>query len=407
MNEHSRDGLIPNPKLRLREQFREVARFKHLSLRTEEAYWDWVARFLRFHRARKFANKSSELRKIGSTESRPTQEKEVSARGDARPTIVALEKSEIGSQSGNGDGFSSQRQAGSLSHDGWRHPLDMGTAEVREFLTYLAAERNVAVATQNQALNALVFLYREVLGREFGTLGEFERPRRGERLPVVLTRAEVEKVLGCAEPKYRLILKLLYGTGMRLLEGLRLRVKDVDFGQGHVVVRDGKGMKDRVTVLPESLRPFLKEQILKVRNLHLKDLAAGLGRVYLPGALQLKYPNADREFGWQWVFPSSRMAIDPQTVNPGSTESRPTLRRHHLTETAIQRAMKNAVRAAGISKPASCHTLRHSFATHLLEAGYDLRTLQDLLGHKDVSTTQIYTHVMQKPGLGVRSPLDH
>jgi len=273
----------------------------------------------------------------------------------------------------------------------------MGGTEVREFLTHLAVERRVAVATQNQALNALVFLYREVLGRELGELGEFERARRRERVPVVLTRQEVERVLRCTAPKYRLVLQLLYGTGMRLLEGLRLRVKDVDFGQGHIVVRDGKGMKDRVTVLPESLRGLLQAQIARVRNLHEKDLAAGLGRVYLPEALRRKYPHADREWGWQWVFPSSRVAVDPLD---GARK------RHHLMETAIQRAMKEAVRAAGILKPASCHTLRHSFATHLLEAGYDIRTVQDLLGHKDVTTTQIYTHVMQKPGIGVRSPLD-
>lgn len=333
--------FLPNPKARLREQFREVARFQHLSLRTEEAYWDWVVRFLKFHRDHR------------STESGPTGQ--------------------------------------------WRHPREMGGPEVREFLVHLAAERNVAVSTQNQALNGLVFLYREVLGREFGALGEFERPQRRERLPVVLTRREVETVLGCAEPKYRLVLQLLYGTGMRLLEGLRLRVKDVDFGQGLVVVRDGKGMKDRSTMLPEMLRGLLQAQIAKVRNLHQKDLANGLGRVYLPGALKLKYPKADQELGWQWVFPSTRIAVDPLDG---------VRKRYHLTETAIQRAMKSAVRAADISKPASCHTLRHSFATHLLESGTDIRTVQELLGHKDVSTTQIYTHVMQRPGIGVRSPLD-
>jgi integron integrase len=346
-----RERFLPNPGARLREQFREVARFRHLSLRTEEAYWDWIRRFILFHR-RKGA--------VGSGVG-----------------VVA--------SSGEGEGWI------------WRHPREMGGAEVREFLTHLAVARSVAVATQNQALNALVFLYREVLGRELGELGEFERAQRRERVPVVLTRQEVERVLRCAAPKYRLVLQLLYGTGMRLLEGLRLRVKDVDFGQGHIVVRDGKGMKDRVTVLPESLRGLLQAQIARVRNLYEKDLAAGLGRVYLPGALRLKYPHADREWGWQWVFPSSRVAVDPLD---GARK------RHHLLETAIQRAMKEAVRAAGVLKPASCHTLRHSFATHLLEAGYDIRTVQDLLGHKDVTTTQIYTHVMQKPGIGVRSPLD-
>jgi integron integrase len=334
MNDRAREYLLPNPKAKLRDQFHEVARFKHLSLRTEQTYWEWTRRYLVFHKERK---------------------------GD------------------------------------WRHPRDMDAKEVREFLTHLAAERRVAVSTQNQALNALVFLYREVLGREFGALGEFERPQRRERLPVVLAKCDVQKVLGCAESKYRLILQLLYGTGVRLLEGLRLRVKDVDFQRGQVVVRDGKGMKDRVTMLPDALRGPLQAQLAKVKNLHSRDLAAGFGRVYLPGALKVKYPRAEKEFAWQWVFPSSRIAIDPLDGLQ---------KRHHLTETAIQRAMKQAVNAAGITSPASCHTLRHSFATHLLESGTDIRTVQDLLGHKDVTTTQIYTHVTQKPGIGVRSPLD-
>ena len=338
------DHLVPNPKLRLRDQFHEVARFRHLSLRTEQTYWDWAVRYLRFHR---------------------TQDR--------------------------------TRWNASLPNQGWRHPREMGAAEVREFLTHLAVARHVAVSTQNQALNALLFLYRDVLGREFGALGEIERPQRRERLPVVLTRAEVERVLAGAEPKYRLVIELLYGTGMRLLEGLRLRVKDVDFERGQVVVRSGKGDKDRVTVLPERLRERLQAHLARVRSLHEQDLAAGQGRVYLPGALKLKYPNADRELGWQWVFPSSRLAIDPLDG---------VLKRHHLMETPIQKAMKAAVQRAGLVKPATCHSLRHSFATHLLERGTDIRTVQELLGHKDVSTTQIYTHVMQKPGLGVRSPLD-
>lgn len=342
MNTSIPKRFVANPRSRLKDQLHEVARFKHLSLRTEQTYWDWTVRFLQFHRNHLAAVTDTPLH-------------------------------------------------------GWKHPREMGAPEVRRFLTHLAVERHVAVSTQNQCLNALIFLYREVLGVELGMLGEFERPQRRERLPVVLTRAEVERVLARVDPAYRLVLRLLYGTGMRLLEGLRLRIKDVDFGQSQLIVRDGKGMKDRVTMLPESLRGTLMQQIVRVRNLHEKDLAAGLGRVYLPGALKQKYRNADRDFGWQWVFPSSRIAVDPLDNMR---------KRHHLTETVIQRAMKSAVLAAGLFKPATCHTLRHSFATHLLEGGTDIRTVQDLLGHKDVTTTQIYTHVMQRPGLGVKSPLD-
>jgi integron integrase len=329
-----RERFVPNPKLRLRQQFHEVARFKHLSFRTEQTYWDWIRRFLRFHRD---------------------------------------------------------------LHGVWRHPRELGGAEVTRFLSHLAVNRRVAVSTQNQCLNALVFLYREVIDSPLGELGSFERPQRRQRFPVVLTRVEVQRVLECAAPEYRLVLQLLYGTGMRLLEGLRLRVKDVDFSQGHIVIRDGKGAKDRVTVFPEALRESLQRHLVKVGNLHRKDLDAGLGRVYLPGALSVKFPNADRELGWQWVFPSSRIAVDPLDG---------VRKRHHLTETTVQRVMKEAVQAAGIVKNATCHTLRHSFATHLLENGCDIRTVQDLLGHKDVTTTQIYTHVMAKPGRGVRSPLD-
>jgi len=329
-----RGRLVPNPKAKLRDQVHEVARYRQLSLRTEQTYWDWVHRFLLFARDR----------------------------GGA-----------------------------------WRHPKEMGTEEVRTFLSHLATERKVASSTQNQALNALVFLYREVLGQEFGDLGEFDRPQRREKLPVVLTKEEVRQVLREADARYRLVLELLYGTGMRLLEGLRLRIKDIDFNSGHIVVRDGKGLKDRVTVLPSRLVGSLRAQVAAVRSQHAKDLKAGGGRVFLPGALKRKYPNADAETGWQWLFPSSRMSVDPLDGIK---------KRHHLLETVIQRTMKEAVRKSGVLKNATCHTLRHSFATHLLENGYDIRTLQELLGHTSVTTTQTYTHVMQKPGLGVRSPLD-
>ena len=280
---------------------------------------------------------------------------------------------------------------------GKRHPKDMGTDEVRGFLTHLAAERNVAAATQNQALNALVFLYREVIGGELGWLDGFEPAKRGARLPDVLSREEVQAVLGEMSGTSGLIARLLYGTGLRLLEGLRLRIKDVDFVRNQIIVRSGKGDKDRVTMLPVSLKVELKAHLHRVRELHEQDLALGFGSVWLPKALVVKYPGAAREWGWQWVFPSAEMSVDPVSRKR---------RRHHVSDAGVQRAIKLAAQKAGITRRVSPHVLRHSFATHLLESGTDIRTLQDLLGHADVSTTQIYTHVMAKPGLGVRSPLD-
>ena len=323
------DLLVPNPKLRLRDQVHEVMRFKHYSVRTEESYWLWMRHYILFH------NK--------------------------------------------------------------QHPKDMGLAHVHAFLTHLATEKNVAVSTQNQALNALIFLYAQVLHQPLGQLEEYARPTRPARLPVVLTRIETQALLAVVPAKYGLLTRLLYGTGMRVMEGTRLRVKDVDFGAGHIVARDGKGFKDRITMLPDSLRAPLTEQLERARVWHTKDLAEGCGRVHLPHALARKYPNADREWCWQYVFPADKRAEDPQT----GVE-----RRHHVQEENLQRAVKEAARVAGLSKPVSPHVLRHSFATHLLENGYDIRTVQDLLGHTDVATTQIYTHVMNKPGLGVRSPLD-
>lgn len=280
---------------------------------------------------------------------------------------------------------------------GKRHPKEMGAAEVNGFLGHLALHGGVAASTQNQALNSLVFLYAQVLGRELGELGEFERAARPERLPVVLSREEVRALLAKLEGTQQLIGRLLYGTGMRLLEGLRIRVKDLDFARGQVIVRGGKGDKDRVTMLPESLKESLRAQLHRVRELHEQDLAAGFGEVWLPGALRAKWPRAGREWAWQWVFPSAELSVDPETK---------VRRRHHVTDAAVQRAVKRAAAAAGLLKRVSPHVLRHSFATHLLEGGTDIRTVQDLLGHKDVSTTQIYTHVLAKPGLGVRSPLD-
>jgi integron integrase len=280
---------------------------------------------------------------------------------------------------------------------GKRHPELLGEAEVTAFLNHLAAERQVAAATQNQALSAILFLYREVLGRELAWLDGLQRPTRPPRLPVVLTPAEVERVLAQLTGTRWLIASLLYGAGLRVMECLRLRVKDVDLAYRQVLVRDGKGEKDRVTMLPEKLLQPLRAHLARVRLVHARDLRERYGEVHLPYALARKYPRAGREWCWQYVFPSQHRSADPVDG---------VVRRHHLYESVPQRALKDAARAAGIAKPVSCHVLRHSFATHLLEAGYDIRTVQELLGHSDVSTTMIYTHVLNRGGRGVRSPLD-
>jgi integron integrase len=327
------EKLLPNPKGRLKDQFHEVARFKHLSSRTETAYWEWVVRFLKFHR----------------------------------------------------------EKAGE-----WRHPRDLGSKAVTPFLTYLATERDVGISTQNQALNALLFLYREVLTLPM-VAGDFVRVKRQPGLPTVLTQEEVRELLAAMSGTYHLMARLLYGSGMRILELLRLRVKDLDFARAQIMVRAGKGGKDRVTILPDKLREPLQEHLVWVRQQHDRDLLEGYGTASLPGGLARKYPNAAREWGWQWVFPSSNRSRDDTTGLTG---------RHHMTETGLQRTIKEAMQRTTITKSATCHTLRHSFATHMLEAGVDIRTLQVLLGHKNVATTQIYTHVMQKPGLGLHSPLD-
>jgi integron integrase len=324
------DVFFPNPKVKLLDQVREVMRFRHYAIRTEETYIQWIRQFIFFH------NK--------------------------------------------------------------RHPKEMGAPEIRAFLTHLAVRRQVAASTQNQALNALVFLYKAVLRIEPGDFGEIERAKKPARLPVVLSREEIRRLLDALPAGTTgLMARLLYGTGMRLMECIRLRVKDVDFGQNKLIVRDGKGAKDRVTLLPEKLKPGLQGHLQRVKVLHESDLKEGRGEVYLPFALARKYPNAGKEWGWQYVFPAQKVSTDPRTG---------LVRRHHAGEQTVQRAIKQALRLAKIPKPASCHTLRHSFATHLLEAGYDIRTVQELLGQESVETTQIYTHVMQKPGLGVRSPLD-
>jgi integron integrase len=327
------DKLLPNPKARLEDQFHEVARFKHLSPRSETAYWEWVVRFLKFHRER----------------------------------------------------------AGE-----WQHPRILGSKGVTPFLTYLATERDVSISTQNQALNALLFLYREVLLLPM-VAGDFVRVRRPAGLPTVLTQDEVRELFKAMSGTHQLMARVLYGTGMRLLELLRLRVKDVDFARMQIMVRAGKGGKDRVTILPKTLVEPLQLHLVWVKQQHDRDLVEGYGTASLPGAVARKYPSAGREWGWQWVFPSANRSTDDETGLTG---------RHHLTETGLQRTLKEALQRTTITKSASCHTLRHSFATHMLEARVDIRTLQSLLGHKSVATTQIYTHVMQKPGLGVQSPLD-
>ena len=322
-------GGASRPPRRLLEQLSDRIRVKHYSIRTEQAYSDWVRRFILFH--------------------------------------------------------------------GKRHPREMGAKEVEAFLTHLAVAGRVSASTQNQAKSALLFLYKEVLETELPWLDEVESAKATKRLPVVLTPAEVQRLLAPIEGTVGLILRLLYGTGMRIMECLRLRVKDVDFARSEILVREGKGFKDRVTMLPEKLLAPLSEHLARVKTLHEADLADGFGEVYLPWALERKYPNAAREWAWQYVFVAAKRSVDPRSG---------AVRRHHVGAQSIQRAMRDALRHAGISKPATPHTLRHSFATSLLESGYDIRTVQELLGHADVSTTMIYTHVLRRGGRGVRSPFD-
>ncbi len=282
--------------------------------------------------------------------------------------------------------------------NGKRHPSDMGAEQVEAFLTGLATEGSVSAATQNQALSALLFLYRNVLGIELPWMDEVVRAKRPRRLPVVLSQDEVARLLAAMpEGNLDLMARLLYGTGMRLMECLRLRIKDIDFARREICVRSGKGDKDRRVPLPESLRGRLLRQCERVLLLHQSDLEAGMGRVHLPSALARKYPFADIEPGWQYLFPSLKVSTDPRSRRTG---------RHHASEETLQRAIKLARTHAGIAKPATCHSLRHSFATHLLEAGHDIRTVQELLGHKDVATTQIYTHVLGRGAGGLLSPLD-
>jgi integron integrase len=280
---------------------------------------------------------------------------------------------------------------------GRRHPDKLGGREVAAFLSHLATEGNVAASTQNVAFSALLFLYRNVLEMELPIEPGIVRAKRPHRLPVVFSADEVRALLAQVPPAQQLPVSLLYGCGLRLMECVRLRVKDIDFDYAQITVRDGKGQKDRRVMLPASQSEALCEQIATVRSQHQKDLAEGHGEVFLPHALEKKWPGACRELAWQWLFPSRRLSLDPRSG---------ILRRHHIAEDTLQRAVKTALKKSGIHKRGSCHTLRHSFATHLLEARYDIRTVQELLGHKDLSTTMIYTHVLNRPGLSVRSPLD-
>lgn len=314
---------------RLMDEVRRKLRYKHYSLRTEQAYTGWIRRFIK-----------------GS---------------------------------------------------GKRHPREMGGAEVEAFLSRLATHGNVAAGTQNQALAALLFLYREVLGLNLPWMENVVRAKRTRRIPTVLSREEVQRLLAAMQGRPWLLASMLYGSGMRIMECLRLRVKDVDFSQNEITIRDGKGGKDRHTMLPQLVVAPLKREIERSRILHEGDLGAGFGAVWLPHALARKYPRAARDFGWQYVFPAERLSIDPRSGEK---------RRHHVDDAVLSRALRMARQRAGIVKPLTAHTLRHSFATHLIEAGSDIRTVQELLGHKDVATTQIYTHVLNRGGLGAISPLD-
>ena len=278
-----------------------------------------------------------------------------------------------------------------------RHPREMAEAEIRAFISHLAVDGGITASTQTVALSALLFLYRDVLKQKLPYVSDIERARKPKRLPAVFTRAETQRILGNLEGIHWLIAGLLYGSGLRLMECLRLRVKDVDFSYGQVIVRDGKGEHDRITMLPGRLKQPLMLHLQKVKALHEEDLRSGYGEVFLPYALARKFPNAPKLWAWQYVFPSARRSIDPRSGIE---------RRHHFSETSVQKGMRAAMSKARVLKHGSCHTFRHSFATHLLEQGYDIRTVQELLGHKDVKTTMIYTHVLNRGGRGVRSPLD-
>jgi len=278
-----------------------------------------------------------------------------------------------------------------------RHPSELGRSEIEEFLSHLVMELNVASSTQNQAFNAILFLYKQVLNSEMPDNINACRSKKPEKLPTVLSRDETMRIVRSMTGTHQLMAKLLYGSGLRVIECVRLRVKDTDFELNQIIVRDGKGKKDRITVFPDEVKSFLEDHLVYVKQLHERDLADGFGSVYLPNALARKYRGAEKQWCWQYVFPAKMISIDPRSGKK---------RRHHIHASSIQRAVSSAAKLAGIKKPVSCHTFRHSFATHLLESGYDIRTVQELLGHRDVSTTMIYTHVLNRGGKAVRSPLD-
>jgi integron integrase len=291
-----------------------------------------------------------------------------------------------------------------------RHPKDMGAAEIQAFITHLATEKNVAASTQNQALSAILFLYRQVLQTEIDPPSDIIRAQKSKTLPVVLTPQEARAVISKMSGVPQLMAKILYGSGLRLMECVRLRIKDIDFDNRVITVRDGKGEDDRATILPDSLIPALRQQIQTVQRIHQTDIGDGFGEVYLPYALARKYPNAARETAWQYLFPASSLSLDPRTppspTGRGAGGEGKTFMRHHADASLLQKAVRAAAKAAGVQKHVTPHTFRHSFATHLLQNGYDIRTIQELLGHKDVKTTMIYTHVLQRGGLAVKSPLD-
>ena len=314
---------------KLLDQLRQLIRTKHLSIRTEKTYVQWVKRYILYH------NKT--------------------------------------------------------------HPAKLGSHHINQYLTYLAVKKNVAASTQNQALNAIVFMYKHLLRQNVNQIGDYVRAKRSQKIPVVLSKDETQLLFKHLSGVYKLIAGLLFGSGLRIMECMRLRIKDVDFKYRCITVRDGKGQKDRVTILPDKIVPRLKLQIEKAKIIHQQDVNDGHGAVYLPFAIERKYKNAAKDWRWQYVFPAPQLSIDPRTGIK---------RRHHLSENRMQKEMHTAVLKSGLSKPASCHTLRHSFATELLASGYDIRTVQELLGHKNLNTTMIYTHIIKKGGHGVKSPLD-
>lgn len=328
----------PAKGTKLLDQYSQALRNRHYSSRTEKTYSSWVRQFIRYHNP-------------------------------------GLGRGEVS-----------------------RHPRDMGVTEINDFITFLVNRKTVSASTQNQAISAILFLYRHVLGIQLDETALVSiRPSRPRRVPTVLSRKEAKSVIANMTDDYKLMAQIMYGGGLRLMEVLRLRVKDLDFANHQIIVRDGKGENDRVTMFPDSLLEPLRLHLQQVKALHQRDLAEGFGTVYLPYALERKYPNANREFAWQYVFPAPDLSVDPAT---GLKQ------RHHVNESSLQKAVKHAARLTKIDKPVSPHTFRHSFATHLLQSGYDIRTVQELLGHKDVKTTMIYTHVLQRGGLAVKSPLD-